>query len=155
RESNLDSLKQELFSEAPVYPALESAKLADSFSMMMEMLGANHEAVTTTLKGKSPRDRAEELVSGTKLADVAYRKQLAEGGKEAIAESSDPLIQLARDVDEAARAIRKSYEDEVEEPLRQAYAKIAEARFATLGTDTYPDATFTLRLAYGTVSGYE
>jgi len=155
RESNLESLKQELFSEAPIYPALETIKLADSLGMMMEMLGADHPVVTASLNGKSPRDRAAELVHGSKLADVAVRKQLAEGGQKAIAESTDPMILLAKQVDEAARAIRKSYEDQVEEPLRQAYAKIAEARFATLGTDTYPDATFTLRLAYGVVKGYE
>ncbi len=51
--------------------------------------------------------------------------------------------------------MRKTYEDKVEEPLRQAYAKIAKARFAIEGTNTYPDATFTLRLAFGQVKGYE
>ncbi len=155
RESNLDSLKQELFSEAPTYPALETAKLADSLGMMLEMLGADHPTVTATLAGKSPRERAAELVHGTKLEDVAVRKQLAEGGKQSIDQSIDPMILLAKEIDEAARAVRKSYEDQVEEPLRQSYAKIAEARFATLGTDTYPDATFTLRLAYGVVKGFE
>lgn len=155
RESNLDSLKQELFSEAPTYPALETAKLADSLSMMMEMLGANHPVVTAVMAGKSPRDRAAELVAGTKLEDVELRKQLAEGGKAAIDASNDPMILLAKLVDEPSRAVRKTYEDQVEEPLRQAYAKIAAARFATLGDTVYPDATFTLRLAYGTVKGYE
>ncbi len=155
RESNLDSLKQELFSEAPTYPALETAKLADSLGMMMEMLGANHPVVTAVLAGKSPRDRAAELVAGTKLEDVELRKKLAEGGKAAIDASNDPMILLAKLVDEPSRAVRKTYEEQVEEPLRQAYAKIAAARFATLGDTVYPDATFTLRLAYGTVKGYE
>ena len=52
-----------------------------------------------------------------------------------------------------AGKVRQIYEDKVEEPLRQAYAKISAARFAITGTDTYPDATFTLRLAFGTVKG--
>ncbi|MDZ4780121.1 MAG: S46 family peptidase [Planctomycetia bacterium] len=155
RESNLDSIKQELFSEAPIYPALETAKLADSLGMMMEMLGADHPVVTATLNGKSPRDRAAELVNNSKLGDVAVRKQLSKGGQPAIAASTDPMILLAKQVDAAAREVRKSYEDQVEEPLRQAYAKIADARFATLGTDTYPDATFTLRLAFGIVTGFQ
>src|SRR5207237_376228 len=38
---------------------------------------------------------------------------------------------------------------------RQAYAEIAKARFAVEGTSSYPDATFTLRLSYGTVRAYE
>ena len=33
--------------------------------------------------------------------------------------------------------------------------KIARARFAIGGTDVYPDATFTLRVTYGTVTGWE
>jgi hypothetical protein len=80
---------------------------------------------------------------------------LAEGGKAAIESSDDPLIALARTVDGPARKVRKAYEDKVEEPLRQAYAKIAKARFAVEGESTYPDATFTLRLAFGQVKGYE
>jgi hypothetical protein len=155
RESNLDSLKQSLFSEAPTYPALETAKLADSLGMMMEMLGADHPTVVAVLAGKSPRDRAAELVQGTKLEDVELRKKLAEGGKAAIDASQDPMILFAKLVDGPSRDVRKTYEDQVEEPLRQAYAKIAAARFATLGDTVYPDATFTLRLAYGTVKGYE
>jgi hypothetical protein len=41
------------------------------------------------------------------------------------------------------------------EVKQQAHAKISKARFALVGTSTYPDATFTLRLAFGTVSGYQ
>ena len=37
---------------------------------------------------------------------------------------------------------------------RANYAKIARARFDTEGTKLYPDATFTLRLSYGVVKGY-
>ncbi|MBX9791654.1 MAG: S46 family peptidase [Pirellulales bacterium] len=155
RESNLESLKQQLFSTAPIYPALETAKLADSLGMLIEKLGARHDLVKHVLAGKSPQARAAELIQGSKLADVALRKRLAEEGASAQAASGDPLIELARLVDEPSRAVRKRYEDTVEEPLRQAYAKIANARFAQYGTEIYPDATFTLRLAFGTVRGYE
>ena len=82
------------------------------------------------------------------------RKALAEGGLRAIQSSKDPMIQLARLVDAPARQLRKTYEEKVEEPQRQAYARIAKARFAIFGTDVYPDATFTLRLAFGMVKGY-
>ena len=51
--------------------------------------------------------------------------------------------------------LRKRFENEVEEPERQAYAAIAGVRFLTLGNTVAPDATFTLRLAFGTVKGYE
>jgi hypothetical protein len=154
RQSNLESLHLMLFSEAPIYDDLETIKLADSLSLFMEIAGADNELVQKVLDGKSPRARAAELVRGSRLADVAVRKQLAEGGVKAIESSDDPMIRLARLVDEPARRVRKSYEDKVEEPLRQAYAKIADARFALEGTSVYPDATFTLRLAFGQVKGY-
>ena len=94
------------------------------------------------------------MIRGTKLADVAVRRQLAEGGVKAIEASDDPMIRLARLVDKPARRVRTIYEQQVEEPQRWAYGKLANARFAIFGTETYPDATFTLRLAFGLVKGY-
>jgi hypothetical protein len=155
RESNQESLEQQLFSEAPVYTDLETTKLADSLGMLLELSGAENQLALEVLDGKSPQARAAELVAGTQLADVSVRKQLAKGGKSAIESSGDPLIKLAQLIDPPSREVRKQYEEQVEEPLRQAYAKLASARFALEGTATYPDATFTLRLAFGTVSGYE
>jgi hypothetical protein len=155
RESNLESLKQELYSAAPIYDELEIAKLGDSLSMLMEMAGAEDPLVQQVLAGKSPSERAAELVRGTKLKVVEIRQALVDGGPTAVQQSPDPMIQLARLVDGPARAVRKDYEEKVEEPLRQAYAKIARARFLLKGTSVYPDATFTLRLAFGVVRGYE
>ena len=107
------------------------------------------------LDGKSPRDRAAELIRGTRLKNVAVRRELAEGGQAAIAASEDPMIRLALLVDGPARKVRRTMEEQVEEPLRQAYAKIAKARFAVEGSEAFPDATFTLRLSYGVVKGYD
>jgi hypothetical protein len=154
-EARLQTLTQSLLSEAPIYPDLEIVKLADSLSMLVEFLGAEHEVVQIALAGRSPQTRAAELVHGTKLADISFRKHLLEGGMSAFADCSDPMILLARAVDPHARKVRKLYEAEVQEPLRQGYAKLAEALFAIRGTSIYPDATFTLRLAYGPVLGYE
>ncbi len=153
-EASLESLKQELFSEAPIYDDLETLQLADSLSLFIEISGAENPLVQKVLAGKSPENRAAELIRGSKLRDVAVRKKLAEGGRKAIEASDDPMIRLALLVDGPARAVRKTYEEKVEEPTRQAYAKIADARFALYGSGTYPDATFTLRLAFGTVKGY-
>ena len=155
RESNLESLRQDLFSTAPIYDDFETTKLTDSLSMYLEQKGPGDALVQKVMAGQSPQDRAAQLVLKTKLADVAVRTKLAEGGVEAIKSSDDPMMALARLVDEPARAVRKIDEQQVDEPMRQAYAKIAELRFKLFGTDVYPDATFTLRLAFGTVKGYE
>jgi hypothetical protein len=155
RDSNLESLKFRLFSPAPIHAELERTKLATSLTLLAEQLGGEHPLVTTVLAGKPPAARAADLVAGCKLADVAVRKRLAEGGAKAIAASRDPMIRLARAVDDEARALRKRDETEVEEVERQAYAQIAKARFAVYGRGVAPDATFTLRLAFGTVKGYK
>ncbi len=153
RDSGRDSLLQQLFSPAPIYKDLEQATLADLISWMIELRGGDDPLVEKILQGKGPRDRAADLVMGTRLDQVAFRKKLADGGADAIASCDDPMIVLARVVDDEARAVRKE-RDEIGELERQAYGKIAEVLFAVKGTSTYPDATFTLRLAFGPVKGY-
>ncbi|MGC4005340.1 MAG: S46 family peptidase [Pirellulales bacterium] len=151
-DAGLDSLQQELFSIAPIYEALEIVKLADSLGFYQEMRGGNGplspytppeaerrtELMNKVFAGKSPRSRAAELVKGSKLMDVAERKKLYEGGKAAIDASTDPMIQLAKLIDPAARVVRKKYEATVEEPLRQSYAKIARANSRSKGRTTTP-----------------
>jgi len=155
RDSNLESLRFQLFSPAPIHAEVERAKLAASLTFLAENLGGEHPLVQGVLGGSSPANRAAELVAGTKLADPDARKKLAEGGRGAVEASDDAMIRLARLVDDEARQVRKRYEDTVEEPERQAYARIAEARFKAYGRTIAPDATFTLRLAFGVVKGYE
>jgi hypothetical protein len=154
-DSNLASLELELFSEEPIYDDYEILRLADALLYLAEQAGSEDEMVKKILAGKSPRERAAELIKGSKLKDVAERKKLYEGGKAAVDASQDSLIALAKLVDAPARAVRKRMETEVEEVKRQAYARIAKAKYAVEGDSVYPDATFTLRLAYGPVKGYE
>lgn len=148
------SLELALYSPAPVHEDLEKLKLADSLGFMVELLGADNALAKQVLDGKTPEARANELISGTKLKDPEYRKELAKGGRAAIDASTDPMIVVARTVDAKAREARKRFESEVTGVERTNYAKIARALFETEGTKLYPDATFTLRLSYGAVEGY-
>jgi hypothetical protein len=148
------SLELRLFSKRPLYKEFELHKLVDSLGWMCEILGYNNELVQKVLAGKTPAARAVELLDGTNLWDVAERKKLFEGGAKEVEASSDAMIQLARLVDKESREVRKIMETQLEEPKKQAYDKIARAKFAALGTNTYPDATFTLRLSFGPVKGY-
>jgi len=154
RDSAHESLELELFSTEPIYDDYEILRLNDSLTDFASQFGADNPLVQKVLAGKSPHAHAVELVSGTKLKDLAARKDLY--GKEAAAlqASHDPMIDLARLIDRPARDARKIY-DAQEETKKQAYSEIAKARFAIEGTSNYPDATFTLRLSYGTVRGYE
>ncbi len=154
RESGRPSLEQQLFSTAPIYADLEQVKLAESLENAVEQMGVDSLLFRELLDGKNPQQRGAELIQGTELFDVEKRRELAEGGSEAIEASSDPLVRFARQLDEHSRRIRKQL-DEINEIEQQMYAKISDALFALRGTSTYPDATFTLRLAFGTVKSYE
>jgi len=153
-DSGKASLELHLFSGKPIYTDLEILTLADSLTFLAGQLGVSDSLVQKVLAGKSPRDRAAELVNGTKVRDVALRKRLYEGGAPTVSAANDPMIGLARLVDTEARALRK-VSDEQSEARQQAHATIARARNALLGASGYPDATSTLRLAFGTVKGYE
>jgi len=154
RDSALASLEQTLFSSAPIYKPLEVATLTESLTEMQQALGNDNPAVQKVLNGKQPQQVAEQVIAGTKLDDVAVRRQLYQGGQAAIEASGDPLIVMMRAVDPDARAIRKRYEDQVESVERQEGAKLARAQFSESGYNAPPDATFTLRLSYGAVRGY-
>jgi hypothetical protein len=143
-----------LDSTAPIYDDFEKAKLANSLTLLQSEYGANSPLVKKVLQGKTPEARAAQLIDGTKLKDVEYRKQVAAAGVRMTNSGADPMIELAKDVDTEARAVRKRYEEEVVAVERVNYAKIAHALFEDQGTKLYPDATFTLRLSYGAVKGY-
>ena len=154
QESSREPLELDLFSTQPIYDDFEELLLADSLTDLATQFGADDPLVKKVLAGKAPGARAAELVTGTKLKDVAFRKKLYAGDITAIKGANDPMLNLALLIDPTARAARKLF-DANEETRQQAYGQIAKARFAIEGTSTYPDATFTLRISYGTVSGYE
>jgi hypothetical protein len=154
-DSALPQMEQKLFSPAPIYDELELLTLTHSLTKLREELGADDPFVKQVLGKQSPEELANQLIKDTKLKDVALRKQLWNDGKKAVDASKDPMILLARKIDPAARAVRKHYEDDIESVLKKNIELVAKARFAVQGMSNYPDATFTLRLSYGAVRGYE
>ena len=155
RDSALPSVEQQLFSTEPIYKSLDTVLLTDSLSEMQDALGKDNADVQKTLQGKTPADAAKEMITSTKLDDVAVRKQLYEGGQAAIDSSSDPLIVAMRAIEPSARAARKDFDDKVDSVVRRDGTIVAKARFAQTGFTQPPDATFTLRLSYGAVKGYQ
>jgi Peptidase S46 len=154
RDTALPRIEQQLKAPIPVHPELERLTLSFSFERMREWLGPDADVVRQLLAKDSPDTLATRVVDGSSLADPQVRMRLWNGGAQAVAASHDPMIELARRVDPEARAVRKLYEDEVEAPERSASEQIALARFRAYGTSVPPDATFTLRLNFGTVQGW-
>jgi hypothetical protein len=154
RDSARESLELTLFSTEPVYDDYEILRLTDSLTDFAEKFGPNDPMVKQVLAGKSPRARAVELVTGTKLKDAGVRKQLYNSDAAGLQAAHDPMLDLERMIEGSAHEAMVAHEAQ-EEMKAQAYADIAKARFATQGTSSYPDATFTLRLSYGSVRGYQ
>jgi hypothetical protein len=154
QDANLPSLRFMLLSPAPIYPAMEEYVLAAHMQVCLDSLGAEDPFVQAALGGRAPGDVVHELVAGTKLADVAERKRLLDGGRKAVEASTDPLIVWARRLDGPYREQRRWFEDRIESVESLEGANISRAGFELDGRNAYPDATGTLRLSYGRASGY-
>jgi hypothetical protein len=154
RNANLPAVEQSLESNVPIYPQYEQTLLSWALEKLRQRLGTDDPFVREVLGQQSPDELAQQLIRSTKLADPALRKQLWDGGEKAIEASTDPMIVFARKVEPGATKIRKQYEDEVQAPTSKADEAIAKARFDRDGTSSYPDASFTLRLSFGKVAGW-
>jgi hypothetical protein len=153
-DSQLESLRYELFSPAPIYDDLEIASITGALHRDLEQLGPSDPFLKIVLNGKTPEQAAADLVHGSKLQDPKVRKALIDGGQAAVDASTDSMIVLNRKLDPLRREFIKWEQDNIESVEQRAGEQLGEARFAIYGHNTYPDATFTLRLSYGTVKGY-
>jgi hypothetical protein len=148
-------VQQELSAPIPVHKDIEELNLAFLFSTIRRDLGTDDAFVKKMLGKESPEQLAHRLVSGTRLEEPKVREELYKGGKSAVESSADPMIRFAASINDDLLAVRKDYESRVDAPTRAAAERIAKARFAVYGTSVDPDATFTARLSYGTVKGFE
>jgi hypothetical protein len=154
-DANLKTAKARLGIPSPYYKEQEVFLFTKGLEEAAKELGAQHPFVKAMLGGKPAAEVAKAAVEGSKLADPAARKALLDGGKAAIAASQDPMILLAKKLDPMLRGLRKKQEDQIQSVINEQGTRIAKARFAVYGKNTYPDATFTLRLSYGAVAEYK
>ena len=154
-DANFPQLREQILSTAPIYPEFEKTMLGWWLSKVREGLGTSDPDVKALLGNESPEGIAAAMVDGTKLGDASFRAQLLSGGPKVIDAFHDPLIDFARRLDPLARSVRADTENNVQSVITKNSALIAKARFALDGSTGYPDATFTLRLSYGAVAGYE
>jgi len=153
-DAGLDSLRYQMLSPATLYPAVEKLYMKTALNLAKEKLGANDEYLQAFVPDGDIDKTVDALVDGTKLVDPAFRKSLIDGGEAAVAASNDPMIAAARRVDPIWRASYIYRRDKIASVFDAAGEKLGQARFAIYGKNAYPDATFTLRLSYGTVDGY-
>jgi len=154
RKSSLPLVEQGLFSKAPVHADFDKLRLESSLTMLRNLMGADAPIAKALFAHASPEMVGEHAVAGTRLADIQVRKALWKGGEKAVAASHDPMIALARKVLPFYLKLHKTVEDEIVGPMQANTTKVAHARFAVYGTSVAPDATFTERLSYGVVRGW-
>ena len=154
-DAALPQVEQGLSAARPIDKEYEKLSLTFSLEKMREWLGPDSKYVHGILGKESPEGLAATLVEDSRLEDPEFRMALWDGGVAAVSASEDPMIRLAVAIDPEARALRQRFENEVEAPLIRGEEMIADARFEIYGSDTYPDATFTLRITYGAVEGWE
>ena len=153
RDAALPAVRQRLGAAQPVNRTLETVQLAFILRHIRERLGLDDPAVKALLGKRSPDEVAIAAMAKTELDTADARTALMSGGRAGVEASSDPLIKLARAVDPFAREARLRLEN-LDATIERASGLIAQARFAVSGESVYPDATFTLRLTFGTVKGW-
>ena len=153
-DAELQSLQFQILSPAPINRETEKLYMSSALKLAIEKLGPNDEYVKAFLQGGDVDSTVNALIDGTTLGDPAARKSLMDGGEAAVAASTDPMIMAARRIDPLLRATQNRLRDTIGSVLTPAGEKLGKARFLVYGTNMYPDATFTLRLSYGTVDGY-
>lgn len=153
-DADLPDRLRMLTSPGPVYKDMEELTLTDELNHAVAGLGPEDPYVKSLLGGKTPEVLVKEAVEGTRLDDVTFRKELLKNGGKAILSSQDPMIVLALRAEPTLRETRKLFRDHVEAVEGAALTQVAKAGFAVYGESVYPDATGTLRLAFGKVAGY-
>lgn len=152
-DSQLPLLEKQVTDVAPVYPSLEQQTLEFWLSKAREYLTAD-DPDTKLLLGRDSPERLSAQLATSRLGDAALRKALWDGGWAAVKASSDPMIQYVLRIDPEARRLLTEWNEKVDGPTTAASEALARARFAAFGTSVYPDATFTLRLSYGQIAGW-
>ncbi|HEU4642994.1 MAG TPA: S46 family peptidase, partial [Gemmatimonadaceae bacterium] len=133
--------------------ATERALLVERLRAMERELAPGDPIRRAWLDDQTPEQAAQRLVGGTRIGSPAERRRLLEGGKTAVAASTDPYIVLARTLDPINQQLQQRA-DQLQATVDANGEKIGKALFAVYGTSIPPDATFTLRITDGVVKGY-
>ncbi|HEX8840440.1 MAG TPA: S46 family peptidase [Sphingomicrobium sp.] len=152
-DSQLPLLEKQVLDPVPVYASLEQQTLEFWLSKAREYLTAD-DPNTKLLLGRESPEQLSAALAKSRLGDTAVRKALWDGGLAAVKASKDPMIQYVLKIDPAGRQLLSQWNENVDGPITAASEALAKARFAALGTSVYPDATFTLRLSYGQIAGW-
>jgi hypothetical protein len=153
KDSIADSTRVKFY-PSKLTPDVEKQLLAFRLSIMERALAGKDEAFDNLMKGRTPDQVAEDLSAHSILASKGKTEALLAGTPKAILISNDPLIVFVAAEQTHVNEIQKSYND-INGKLQASEQILGNALYEVYGTQIPPDATFTLRIADGTVKGYE
>jgi hypothetical protein len=149
-----EQVRQALQQPSPIPEVQAAGALALQIQLARQWLPPEHMLVTALLRpGEAPEQAAQRLVRASRLADPAYRAAIMQAGAAALDTIADPLFRVARVMDSIYNAVLPQWRAVAAEETVQRQ-RLARALFAVHGTRFPPDATFTLRIADGIVTGY-
>lgn len=154
RPQEVGPTEQLLRQSTPVNPEIGARTLAIRLDLARRWLPPDDPFIRLAFQdGETPLQAAERLVRTTRVADVQFRESLIQGGPSAVDASQDPMIRLARHMDDELRRLEPRMQalNDEQAVLQE---RLARALFAVYGTQLPPDATFTLRISDGVVRRY-
>jgi len=154
RDSSLETMRLHFLTSAPVYKDKDIFTLSKGLMISKKELGDENSFIKIALENKDIDELSKYIIENTKLDNLEYRKELLEN-RDKIKNSKDPLIQWVKKIEPILRKNREWIKKEVESVLTTEGGKLSELRFLAFGRNTYPDATFTLRLSIGSAKPYE
>jgi hypothetical protein len=152
---NAPATLRQTIAAAVVDTMFERLALAATLNAWKKALPAANPILQAALAyGKGNPDSAASVIIGqTALATPEGRRALVNASSASLAVSRDPLIRLARMIEPGNRAAVER-NARLDATISANAALIGQAIFAAYGTTLPPDATFTLRITDGVVSGF-
>jgi hypothetical protein len=151
---DLATMEQELLGPSPANPEIATRLLAVRLRLARNFLPADDPFVVAAFRpGETPEAAARRIVGATRIMDPAFRRELVEGGVDAVDAESDLGLRLARIMEETHPALVATLEELTAAETTQE-ERLAGALFAVKGTRIPPDATMTLRITDGVVAAY-
>jgi hypothetical protein len=140
---------------APVVEAaMEEALITAHLELLSEHLPPDDPLPHIALSERTPRQRAAELASATRLGDVEFRKILYGASDEEFAQLHDPVLDLMRAMEPEYRRGGREW-DAMRAQLAAAFDRTTQAAYRVRGASLYPETTGTVRFGYGVISAVD
>lgn len=147
----LEPLKMQILSIQDKPDFMEKQLLEHRIRMMVDIFGEESDLIHDILGGSDPARIAATIISGSQLAKAETTSLIFDDN---VLTSDDPAIVFVAKFAGEVFTSQEMYSG-LSEYESELSSQLGRAWFAVYGTELPPDATFSLRISDGVVSGYE